>query len=124
MSVSSNYEEALKAARKSRCLAYLDPLQIKQRQLDILIEQYTQITNEYDAKIAFTERSGSSTSDLISKKTAIQNLINNYMSQRDICNERLNLLYSALTALGAGGLVAPDTYYPVDVTINIRSTSF
>jgi len=124
VSVSSNYEEALRAARKSQCLKYLDPLQIKQRQLDILIEQYTQITNEYDAEIAFIERSGGSTSDLISKKTAIQNLINNYMSQRDICNKRLNLLYSALTAFGAGGLVAPDTYYPVDVTINIRSTSF
>ena len=120
----SEYSGALKNLQKSQCINYAELLRIKQKQLNALIEQYTQIVNNYDTQISSLERNGADTTTIIVEKKKVQNQIDNYVAQQQICNERLSLLYAALTALGASGIIAGETYYPVDVSFPTRATSF
>ena len=119
-----DYLESLSTWRKERCIKYINILQNKQKQLSILIEQYNQIINEYNLQISLAERNNTNTALLFAAKEKIQNQIDNYLAQQEICGERLTLLYATLTALGSSNFVAGEIYYPIDVNISVRKTSF
>ena len=105
-------EAGLRSARKAHCLELIGEVKIKQRQLGILIDQYTEIANNY----TLLEQE--------EDKNRIQNQINNYREQLDICDERLTILYAVLTELGASDIIEGDVYYTKDVEIPILVTSF
>ena len=124
---SSNDSDELRRLRKDRCSTYINDTKIKQKQLNVLIEQYIQIVNNYNIQITALQRNNGSTdliNSLTTKRNAIQNQLNNYESQQSICNERLTILYAILTALGSSELGDGETYYNVDVSIPVRKTSF
>jgi uncharacterized coiled-coil DUF342 family protein len=114
----------MRSARKARCLKLIQDTQIKQRQLGILIEQYTQIVNNYNTLIERNKRISESTEALISSKNKVQSQISNYKEQLNICDERLTILYAALTELGASNSIEGDTYYTRDIEIPVLTTSF
>ena len=122
--ISSGSASTLKVLRRSRCISYIYDLQIKQRHLSALIDQYTQIINNYNVKISLYTRNGTSTTSLVNERNQVQNQINNYKAQQEICDKRLTMLYAALTALGVSNLGAGEVYYNIDIAIPVRVSSF
>lgn len=124
---SSNDPTTLKALRKTRCLEYINAAKTKQIQLKVLSEQYGQIVNDYNIQIELQKRNNASASainQLITARDAVQNQIDNYQQQQEICGERLTILYAILTALGSSDNDIGETYYTVDININVRMSSF
>ena len=122
----SNTENNLKTLRKEKCLENIRNVQIKQEELNILIEQYGQIINNYNIQIAAFNRQSNieAINELTIKKDVIQNQINIYKEELKICEERLTILYAVLTALNCSSLGIGEIYYNIDIEIPVRSTSF
>jgi hypothetical protein len=124
---SSNDPTELKALRKARCLDYISAAKIKQTQLKILAEQYGQIVNDYNIQIESQKRNNASEdtiNQLIAARDAVQSQIDNYQEQQEVCGKRLTMLYAILTALGSSDNVIGETYYTVDLDVNVRASSF
>lgn len=120
-----------KNQRRIRCIKLIDNLKIKQKQINILIEQYTQIINNYNVQIAvynrktnLTSEENNSKNEIIENINVLQNQINNFKEEQETCSERLTILYAILTALGFSDSVIGNTYYTIDITIPARITSF
>lgn len=122
--INTTYSTSLNSQRKAACIKEINSLNIKQKQLKILIEQYTQIMNNCSIKIASLERNNQNAEQEKQKRAAIEQRINNYSTQQDLCNKRLELLYAILTVLGASILEVGEVYYTVDRTIPVKVTSF
>lgn len=125
MTISDNVD-TLRRARKSRCTLYVEDAKVRQKELSVLVKQYTQIINNYNVQIEVSRRNNTATTSakLIAARDLIQNQLNVYEKELDICSERLNVLYATLTSLGALGSNIEETYYTVDVHMPVRTSSF
>ena len=129
--ISSDDETVLKNLRKARCAKYIDDLRVKKRELEILVEQYTQIINNYNVQIAVYDRQPSLTpsdsemrQQLIVARDRVQLQVDNYKAELEVGSQRLTILYSILTALGAPDRTAGETYFAVSDSIPVRVSSF
>ena len=119
--------DAMRQTRKNRCLTYANEATIKHKELSILIEQCTQIINNYNIQLNSYRRSGAADSTintLIAAIDDVQERLNNYEAELNSCSERLNVLYAVLTVLGAPNSSIGETYYTVDINIPVRASSF
>jgi len=126
ISFSSDTDE-MRRTRKTRCNLYIDQVKVKQKELEALIEQYTQIVNNYNIQINSYKRNNAAEDTINSLTTArdnVQNQLNNYEKELAVCNERLNILYAVLTALGAPDSKIGETYHVITVQIPVRVSSF
>ena len=121
---TSYSEDAIKLQRKSQCLNYIDNIKIKQKQLNILIEQYTEILNNYNVIISSLERQNENADAKKTNRTIILNQISNYKNQLEVCEKILILLYAVLTALGDSVHGSGEMYYTIDVSMPVNMTSF
>ena len=122
----------LKAIQKRKCSEYIEEIIIKQKQLKILIEQYGQMINENNFRInQYSENSNISENEEAVKNELISirdNILNKqidlFKAEQDICGKRLTILYAILTALGAPSSAVGETYYTVDISMPVLTTSF
>jgi hypothetical protein len=133
MSSSSN-KTVLKKNRINWCNNQADMIHIKQKQLDILIEQYGQIVSNYDALIKPYERKIekeiATEADLAAKelyeykREQIIVQINLYKEQLDLCEKRLTALYAILTVLGEPDKDVGSVYVTIEVAAPGYVSSF
>lgn len=124
INIAGHTDSYIKLQRQSQCRQYINDVKIKQIQLKVLIEQYTQIINNYNVRISSLTKKKADTSAAIAAKKVIQNQINNFKEELEICGKRLTILYATLTMLGTPDATGGEVYYRINVSIPVYTSSF